>query len=340
MTVLRLLADDLTGALDSAARFVPLCGPVPVSWSPDGRDGSFAVDTGTREVAPAEAIAAVSRHAAVLTGADIAFKKIDSLLRGHVAAELAACMDGFDHCILAPAFPFQGRITQAGRQMVRDGTGWRDLGVDLAGLPVHDATTDTDLDAIVAEGLRLPGRVLWCGTGGLAGALAGRRPVPCPVLAEPVLALIGSHHPTTLAQLASVPDLHRILPIGAAIAKPGPAAVTVDIPAAMDRARAASLIAETLLAVLHRSQRPNTLFVSGGETLRAICDGLGATSLVVDGEIEPGAPTSVLCGGPWDGQRIVSKSGAFGDAGFLARLFAAGASGRVPSRIGTPSRGL
>jgi hypothetical protein len=25
-------------------------------------------------------------------------------------------------------------------------------------------------------------------------------------------------------------------------------------------------------------------------------------------------------GGPWDGQRLVSKSGAFGDAGFIARL--------------------
>ena len=321
MTVLRLLADDLTGALDSAARFVPLCGPIPVSWSQNGRDGSFAMDTGTRELEPTEAVAAVTHHASMLTGADIAFKKIDSLLRGHVAAELHACMAGFDHCVLAPAFPFQGRITQAGRQMMRDGSDWRDVGVDLTGLPVHDAATDTDLDAIVAAGLRLPGRVLWCGTGGLAGALAGRRPVPCPVLAGPVLALIGSHHPTTLAQLALVPDLHRIVPSGSAVGRPGPAAVTVDIPAAMDRVRAATLIAETLLAVLHRSARPATLFVSGGETLRAICDGLGATSLVVDGEIEPGVPTSVLCGGPWDGQRIVSKSGAFGDAGFLRRLF-------------------
>ena len=321
MTVLRLLADDLTGALDSAARFVPLCGPIPVAWSLDHGEGSFAVDTGTREVAPAEAIAAVTRHASMLTGADIAFKKIDSLLRGHVAAELLACMAGFDHCILAPAFPFQGRITRDGRQMVRDGPDWRDVGVELAGLPVHDAATDADLDRIVAAGSRLPGRVLWCGTGGLAGALAGRRPVPCPVLAGPVLALIGSRHPTTLAQLACVPDFHRIDPGGPARGLSGPAAVTAEVPPGMDRSDAAALIARTLLAVLHRSERPGALFVSGGETLRAMCDGLGAASLVVDGEIEPGVPTSVLYGGPWDGQRIVSKSGAFGDVGFLARLF-------------------
>ena len=35
MARLRLLADDLTGALDSAARFVPLTGPVAVTWRDD-----------------------------------------------------------------------------------------------------------------------------------------------------------------------------------------------------------------------------------------------------------------------------------------------------------------
>ena len=62
------------------------------------------------------------------------------------------------------------------------------------------------------------------------------------------------------------------------------------------------------------------MFVTGGETLRDLCGALGASHLEVDGEIEPGVPTSLLRGGAWDGQRIVSKSGAFGDAGFLARL--------------------
>jgi len=63
-----------------------------------------------------------------------------------------------------------------------------------------------------------------------------------------------------------------------------------------------------------------TLFVSGGETLRGLAGALGATSLEVDGEMLPGVPTSILHGGARDGQRIVSKSGAFGDTGFLARL--------------------
>ena len=60
--------------------------------------------------------------------------------------------------------------------------------------------------------------------------------------------------------------------------------------------------------------------MTGGATLRDLCDALGVTRLEVDGEIEPGVPTSLLRGGAWDGQRLVSKSGAFGDTGFLARL--------------------
>ena len=129
--VLRLLADDLTGALDSAARFVPLVGPVPVSWRVDDLPATAAIDAGTRDRDAATAQATMERLVPLLRGATIAFKKIDSLLRGHVAIELAACMRHFDHCVLAPAFPFQGRITRNGRQLARDGDHWRDSGVDL-----------------------------------------------------------------------------------------------------------------------------------------------------------------------------------------------------------------
>jgi len=315
MPPLRLLADDLTGALDSAARFIPLTGPVAVMWR-EPAAGSLAFDSGTREL---DAIAAHSRIAgvaAVLDGGDPAFKKIDSLLRGHVALELAACMRRFDHCMVAPAFPFQGRITRDGRQLARHGDAWRDTGVDLAAelralgiaANIRDASTDADLDAIVADGRQLDGRVLWCGTGGLAGALAGRRPVPRPALAPPILALIGSDHPVSREQVAAVPSDRRA------------AVVVCDLPAATDRESARRQICTAFAALLQRGARPGTLFVSGGATLRDLCEALGASRLEVDGEVEPGVPASVLRGGAWDGQRVVSKSGAFGDIGFLARL--------------------
>ena len=95
------------------------------------RAGSVAIDSGTREMPAEAARVRIDRLAPLLDGGAPAFKKIDSLLRGHVALELAACMRRFDHCVLAPAFPFQGRITRDGRQLVRTGDVWRDTGVDL-----------------------------------------------------------------------------------------------------------------------------------------------------------------------------------------------------------------
>jgi uncharacterized protein YgbK (DUF1537 family) len=252
-----------------------------------------------------------------------------------VALELAACMRRFDHCVLAPAFPFQGRITRNGRQLVRTGKGWRDTGIDLpAALRQHDvnarvrdAETEADLDTIVAEGRGLPGRVLWCGTGGLAGALAERRPVPRPDLPRPILALLGSDHPVSTTQLAAVPHLHRQLATAdvaeiTALLANGAAAVTIGLPANTPRDAACLAITARFLALLDALERPGTLFVTGGETLRHLCDALGVMRLEVDGEIEPGVPTSILRGGDWDGQRLVSKSGAFGDAGFLHRMLA------------------
>jgi D-threonate/D-erythronate kinase len=329
VTDLRLLADDLTGALDSAARFVPLTGVVPTCWKlPADLPQSLALDSGTRELDAADALSAIAPVAPLLDDGDPAFKKIDSLMRGHVVLELAACARRFDHCIVAPAFPFQGRITRNGRQLVRTGTGWRDTGVDLsaAGVRVCDAETDADLDAVVAAGRSLAGRVLWCGTGGLAAALAGRVAVPRPRLPRPILALIGSDHPVSAAQLATVAGRHHRLPTAdaPAIARSlgaGAAAVSVLLPPCTPRAAACRDIGRRFARLLAAIECPGTLFVTGGETLRNLCDALGLQRLDVDGEIEPGVPTSIMRGGAWDGQRLVSKSGAFGDAGFIARLF-------------------
>ncbi len=346
MTTLRLLADDLTGALDSAAGFVPLVGTVPTFWrAPLAMPATAAIDGETREIAARELAAAMRALAPLLDGADIAFKKIDSLLRGWVVAELNELADRFDRCILAPAFPFQGRITRDGRQLVRSDAGWRDVGVDLAGglarwgdrLTLCDAETDDDLDAIVARGRALHGRVLWCGTGGLAGALTGHLGVPRPHLPRPILALIGSDHAVSAAQIAAAARLHHVLPATkrAAVARSpsgdrasvalslrngGAAVATAAVPSGVSRELALGVITAAFRDLLRTIERPGTLIVSGGETLRAMCGALAADRLDLDGEIEPGVPTSILRGGPFDGLRVVSKSGAFGGPDFLARM--------------------
>ncbi len=332
LATLCLLADDLTGALDSAARFVPAMGPVRVSWR--GPFSHGARDLGTREGGEAAAVAAHAGYGAALRGARLAFKKLDSLLRGHAAAEIAAAFraGGFDHAVIAPAFPFQGRVTRGGRQFAHGKPVGADLAAALAGVGVAvsfcragmaaphgaslwDAASDADLAAIVAAGRDLPGRVLWCGTGGLAGALAGGE-VPCPALPAPMLALIGSDHAVSQAQLAATA---RHVVLGEDV--PGlPAAVSLALPAGLGRAEAAARIARGFTALARRVARPGSLIVAGGETLRGLCDGLGAAGLVVLGEREPGAPVSRMEGGLWHGLPILSKSGAFGAPDFLARL--------------------
>lgn len=329
-----LLADDLTGALDTAARFVPRFGPMPVTWK--GGWASGARDLATREGDAAAAVAAHEACAPALRGASLAFKKLDSLLRGHPAAELAASFraGGFDHLVIAPAFPFQGRVTRGGRQVVQGTPVDVDLSACLAALgivpvparagmpaPVEaslwDAETDADLAAIVAAARALPGRVLWAGTGGLAGALGGGVP-PRLDLPAPLLALIGSDHPASLAQLAATSRHHATAPGEPAPALP--AAISVNLPPGLARPEAGRRIARRFIELARRLPRPGSCIVAGGETLRALADGLGATALTVLGELEPGAPISRMEGGHWDGLPILSKSGAFGAPDFLARL--------------------
>lgn len=338
MTQLRILADDLTGALDSASRFVPLTGPLPVVWSGVGLVGTAAIDSATRERTEKEACAIVADLAPALAASDIAFKKIDSLLRGHVAAELAVCMREFDHCVLAPAFPFQGRITRGGRQLVRNAAEWRDTGIDLRtalhaqGLTIEpfDAESDADLTSIVESCRNWNGRILWCGTAGLAGALAGFQKAPAPKLQPPLLALIGSDHAVTRAQAATLGSrLHHIAGVddAAALARrvgDQNAAVCVAVPDGSTREAARRHIAACFAALVTELEPPGALIVTGGETLHGLCRCLGVEHLLVDGEIMPGVPASLLQGGRWDGMRVVSRSGAFGDALLLRRLLVSG----------------
>jgi uncharacterized protein YgbK (DUF1537 family) len=348
MTTLRLLADDLTGALDTAAQFVGLTGPVPVFWTSGAApSGSAAFDSGTREADADRAAGVAADMAALLAPAPgrIAFKKLDSLLRGHPATELAACLRVLapDHCIVAPAFPFQGRVTRDGRQYV----GARRVGEDLSaalpvtcarpgdalppGISLWDAQTDEDLACIARTGLAAAGRVLWCGSSGLAGALAGDQQPIVPRLTGPVLGLFGSDHPVTAAQLAAAEahllrlphDDHRSADrLAARLRQAGVALAAFDLPPSTARADAARLIAAAMDGLTSRLAPPATLVVAGGETLRALCLLLGAAHLEVMGQIVPGVPQAVLRGGRWDGVTVISKSGAFGTTGLLRQLLA------------------
>jgi D-threonate/D-erythronate kinase len=140
-----VIADDLTGACDTGIAFAVVGLPTFVAFG-DGTPPPaqiVAFDTDTRRMergAAVERVRAAARRA-YRDGARTLYKKIDSTLRGHVAAETAALLEGAaaeGHeralVVAAPAFPPLGRTTRGGRVFVR-GTPleetevWRDSGM-------------------------------------------------------------------------------------------------------------------------------------------------------------------------------------------------------------------
>jgi uncharacterized protein YgbK (DUF1537 family) len=347
MPTLKLLADDLTGALDTSAEFVGAFGPLDVVWSAAslraGRQG-FAIDSGTRELGPEQAFATVRELAPQLAGATIAYKKIDSLLRGPWVAELDACLQTglWDACIVAPAFPHQGRLTRAGQQVARGPDGrWSAVGDNIVGqlrnrgleavtgnpadalqggISVFDAETDDDLARVAQAGWKFSGRLLWCGSGGLAGALAPGADVEISrKLKTPVLGVFGSDHPATAAQLSMceavtiasadmATSIDRIRQTRAG----GVALVRLETPRALSRTEAAEHFSREIAGLVQSIDVPRTLLIAGGETLKAQMAAIEARALQVLGRLEPGLPKSVIQGGPWSGVDVISKSGAFG----------------------------
>jgi D-threonate/D-erythronate kinase len=148
VTRLVIVADDLTGAADSAA-LMTRRGPTAVVTEAGGdwsRDVIVSVDTDSRHCEPdvaAARVAAAARQARQL-GAEV-FKKVDSTLRGNIAAELRAvaealAVDGVRPLVvLAPAFPALGRTTVHGV-----------VHVDGAALAAHGI--DGDVAALLQRG--------------------------------------------------------------------------------------------------------------------------------------------------------------------------------------------
>jgi uncharacterized protein YgbK (DUF1537 family) len=289
-----LVADDLTGACDSAAPFLAL-GTVTVTiWprlSSGGEADCLAVCTETRDSTPSEARERTRIAVAHLmhAGATLVFKKVDSRLRGRVRAELEGALAAWPGVILlAPALPAEGRYTRGARQFT--GEEVVELEGLVEGLPrvtVEDADADADLDRVAAAVLAKP-EVLPAGSAGLAGALARRMIVSpltradsdWPAVNNP-LALVGSKTTITAAQ------------VEAAVA----AGWTVR-----RRSRDDAVDLES----------HDALFLTGGGTAAGVIEALGGYGLEVVGEALPRVPVGRLRGGPHEGLTICMKSGGFG----------------------------
>ncbi|HYI24652.1 MAG TPA: four-carbon acid sugar kinase family protein, partial [Thermomicrobiales bacterium] len=134
---LTIIADDLTGAADTGAPFA-MAGfttTIPFGIDHPSETDVLVINTHSRGLSGSEA-AAANRTAVQTWVSPVGdgsrgwvYKKIDSALRGHPAAELVAVMEamGTHKALVAPALPAEGRTTVGGRQL-------------LDGIPLEDTT--------------------------------------------------------------------------------------------------------------------------------------------------------------------------------------------------------
>ncbi|MBI2950215.1 MAG: four-carbon acid sugar kinase family protein [Verrucomicrobia bacterium] len=122
-----IIADDLTGACDTGAVFSEKGFATVVVLDRRARLPSQAqivvLTTNSRNDSVRQArmkVRQACRHLKA-AGVRILYKKIDSTLKGHVAAEITALMQmaRFSRAMLCPAFPAQGRVVRKGVLWVR-----------------------------------------------------------------------------------------------------------------------------------------------------------------------------------------------------------------------------
>ena len=139
-----LIADDLTGAADTGVQLVRAGYRTAVVFhgeeAPTVGFDAVSFDTDSRDMPAGFATKRVVDVAGSARGACMVYKKLDSTLRGNVAAELAAAFgaSGCARAVVAPAFPDAGRTTVRGTQFVR-------------GVPVNETEVRNDPQTPVRE---------------------------------------------------------------------------------------------------------------------------------------------------------------------------------------------
>jgi uncharacterized protein YgbK (DUF1537 family) len=176
---LLILADDLTGALDSGVQFARKGIPTRVILEPFAGDEPAAeqvlvINTGTRHCPAreaAETLAACVKH---YGPAEYFYKKTDSTLRGNPGAEIAALMEALDieRLPFIPAYPALGRTTTGGRQY-------------LNGQPIDKTSMARDPLNPIRSGF-IPD-ILHQGTGLPAVPVPRRSPIPAPASNREIL---------------------------------------------------------------------------------------------------------------------------------------------------------
>lgn len=128
MIKLAVIADDITGANDTAVQFskhnISSCVRIDFDQKKLLKETAdvIVIDTDSRDIAPAAAYDRVKTVCEVLqhSGVKNIYKKVDSTLRGNLGAEIEATAAVFqpEVVVIAPAFPSNQRITVGGYHLL------------------------------------------------------------------------------------------------------------------------------------------------------------------------------------------------------------------------------
>ena len=351
---LTILADDLTGACDTGAFFARPA-PVPVTVFPQrpARADVTVVDTESRPLAAAQARERVRAAAGRAPRPDLWLKKVDSTLRGAVAAEIDALIveAHAGGALLCPAFPAQHRT-------VVDGV------LRVAGTPVAETALAREPDfalggSNIIDALRAgsPRPVAGCPLGALRsgrlgapeGAIvvcdaesdadlelivtAGLESRPRPVLVGSAglagalarrLGLAGEPPtiPSGLRWLIVAGSLHPATAAQLAAARSHGARILAP-PAsiAADRQAVAAELARQARKLID-AEAVDLVAVTGGDTAVALYRELDAERIELLGAPLPGLALGRLRQGDGRELRLLTKAGGFGAPDLFGRLMA------------------
>lgn len=363
-----IVADDLTGACDSAAVFATF-----------GIKARVALDVGHLQPAQPQVVSyslemrnlqadkAVQRMQAAKhifrASADVLFCKIDSAGRGPVEEGVLNIMN-LANCgwaVVTPAFPDQGRTVKHGvLEIAENGSVTRQVPMErlfpngsqalLARISAGDAEdrgrqmkaaldagrrilfcdaeTRWDLAAIVEAAQQIDhGRVLWCGSAGLARALAAcfsptgtKHANYPPTKGEKCIVFAGTPHQATADQINALAENERVVQIECT---PGNLAFSSDSGCIVATVRCGETSEAQVREVWRHVKdtgEARALVLTGGDTASLVLRALAAESILMQGEIASGIPWGVIEGGMADGYRVVTKSGGFGTRTALVEI--------------------
>lgn len=160
-----IIADDLTGANDTALQFFLKGCNTLILYDENGLPESFdkvkvfAISTESRNVSPEDAAKKVKSVASAFRDklkTENLYKKIDSTMRGNVAAEISALIEefGYDAALIMPAFPNEGRTTVGGFHLLKGVPVERTEFAGDPGAPITESHIPTILYNDLPENLR------------------------------------------------------------------------------------------------------------------------------------------------------------------------------------------